>query len=132
MDSQLGTELMIASEIHLQGLVSIEAERSLLQAITDRRSRHLPNFANGPVQSCPECDTEAGKMVKHRAMENQDGFRGGFRRSQDGHWDQRFSHYPGVRASPAPKHGGHLVNTNRILHNLKLKANYLKFLIRKV
>ena len=47
-----------------------EAKSSLLQAVTDRGSRYLINFANGPVQHCPECDTETGKVVKGRAMEN--------------------------------------------------------------
>ena len=47
-----------------------EAESSLLQAVADRGSKPLSNFTNGTVQYHPECDAEAGEVVKGRVMKS--------------------------------------------------------------
>lgn len=54
MDSRLGTELVIASEIHLQDLVSMRQKALCSKPLLTGGVGYLPNFANGPVQPCPE------------------------------------------------------------------------------
>lgn len=45
-------------------------QKALCSAAADRGSKHLTNFTDGTVQHRPGCDTEAGKVVKGRAMKN--------------------------------------------------------------